>query len=754
MAETSGTPSKLTSSPININAIREDAFTELTDLLSKLPGRILLVLDADLLLPMKLIVVEGSKALKEFKVVDICPLDDDITPASGSLISNTNDYDTILYLIKSTNDNIEVIANHIASFNKRNIRKNLYLQIVPRLSANVDILLKEKNIHDEFSTIGEFSLDIIPVDDDLLSLNLPMTFRDLYVDQDTSSLYSITCAIQKLQSLYGPIPHIRGKGPGAARVVEMLAIAAREKQGESPGSMHASQGGADAPGAPGSSSGSAAPGAASRDDLSSDSSSSALLFSSIQANMDLTSSLPAMHVRVSDKGASGSASEISACILIDRIVDMVTPMVSPLTFEALVDEMYHVAFSTIKVPWNVVHDEAEEAETAKIQVNAKTGAKKVIENPKLPVTVHVNSNDKIWNEIRDVNIESVGAKLAAKAKEIQALQESIKKSQANTNSALAVSEIRQFVKAIPGLQQDKKSLRIFVNILEKLKEKTSSSEFLKSWQSERAILDEDSLKEYHDAITAMISKRTPLSVVLRSLALCNAIEGGFKAKVAEQFRHEIFTSYGVASLPILHVLEASGIFTSKESGGLFRISSSSNAWSTMRKVFSLTSNNLDVESPTDLHFVTSGYAPLSVRLVQAAMNGMERGGWDAGAVADALKQLPGPSVHLVQHLVAQGGAGGGEDGAMGGSGGDGTELDDLSGSSSERKVVLVVFIGGVTHIELTCLRFLSERFAVDYLVLTTAVMNGSAIIKTLLDPFVNAASEDDPEEQREILGIN
>jgi hypothetical protein len=433
---------------------------------------------------------------------------------------------------------------------------------------------------------------------------------------------------------------------------------------------------------------------------------------------------------------------------------MVTPMVSPLTYEALVDEMYNVAFSTIKVPWNVVHDEAEEAETAKIQVNAKTGAKKVVENPKLPVTVHVNSNDKIWNEIRDVNIESVGAKLAAKAKEIQALQESIKKSQANTNSALAVSEIRQFVKAIPGLQQDKKSLRIFVNILEKLKEKTASPEFLKAWQSERAILDEDSLKEYHEAITAMISKRVKLAVVLRSIALCNVIEGGLKAKVAEQFRHEIFTSYGVASLPILHVLEASGVFTSKESGSLFRISSSTNPWSTMRKVFSLTSNNLDVESPTDLHFVTSGYAPLSVRLVQAAMNGMERGGWDAGAVAEALKLLPGPSLHLVQHLVSQSGASGGDEAALGSFAGDGAGLDDLGGSSNERKVVLVVFIGGVTHIELTCLRFLSERFGVDYLVLTTAVMNGAAIIKTLLDPFFNAAADEDPEEQLATLGIS
>ena len=47
--------------------------------------------------------------------------------------------------------------------------------------------------------IGEVGLDLIPFDNDVLSLEMGGCFRDLYLEQDTTSLYYVAKSLMRMQ---------------------------------------------------------------------------------------------------------------------------------------------------------------------------------------------------------------------------------------------------------------------------------------------------------------------------------------------------------------------------------------------------------------------------------------------------------------------------------------------------------------------------------------------------------------------------
>jgi hypothetical protein len=51
-------------------------------------------------------------------------------------------------------------------------------------------------------------------------------------------------------------------------------------------------------------------------------------------------------------------------------------------------------------------------------------------------------------------------------------------------------------------------------------------------------------------------------------------------------------------------------------------------------------------NPTDISYLYKGYAPLSIRLVEAALNG----GW--GSIAEVLSMLPGAQFDVLQVRTA------------------------------------------------------------------------------------------------------
>ncbi|KAK4480350.1 hypothetical protein RD792_013421 [Penstemon davidsonii] len=174
---------------------------------------------------------------------------------------------------------------------------------------------------------------------------------------------------------------------------------------------------------------------------------------------------------------------------------------------------------------------------------------------------------------------------------------------------------------------------------------------------------------------------------------------------------ELLHSYGFEHIATLNHLEKAGLFKRQDS---------KSNWQTIKRALQLVVEDSDTANPNDISYVFSGYAPLSIRLVQHAI----RSGWRP--IEEILKLLPGPHSEYKR--------------------GGFTSIpsyDTLPGSlnswekpaDGRRSLVLVVFVGGVTFAEISALRFLSsqEGMAHDLIVGTTKIINGQTLIETFVE---------------------
>ncbi|CAN0442969.1 unnamed protein product, partial [Hapterophycus canaliculatus] len=82
-------------------------------------------------------------------------------------------------------------------------------------------------------------------------------------------------------------------------------------------------------------------------------------------------------------------------------------------------------------------------------------------------------------------------------------------------------------------------------------------------------------------------------------------------------------TYGYQHLYTLNNLEAVGLLKKREKGWGVGSADAGSPWPSLRRALRLVNDAVDVRSPADIAYVSSGYAPLSVRLVQASV----RPGW-------------------------------------------------------------------------------------------------------------------------------
>ncbi|EFX75851.1 hypothetical protein DAPPUDRAFT_107524 [Daphnia pulex] len=88
--------------------------------------------------------------------------------------------------------------------------KEYQLIFVSRRSAVCEQRLKDKGVYGTLTSIDELPVDFFPLDSDVISMELDNVFKDLYVDNEISSLHQIAHGLTSLQSLYGIFPNVVG----------------------------------------------------------------------------------------------------------------------------------------------------------------------------------------------------------------------------------------------------------------------------------------------------------------------------------------------------------------------------------------------------------------------------------------------------------------------------------------------------------------------------------------------------------------
>ncbi|KAK7871304.1 hypothetical protein R5R35_007577 [Gryllus longicercus] len=305
------------------------------------------------------------------------------------------------------------------------------------------------------------------------------------------------------------------------------------------------------------------------------------------------------------------APAIDHLLLLDRSVDLLSPLATQLTYEGLIDEIFGIHNCTVQLP-------AEKLAKPDDSLPVNAGEKKA---------VILNSGEELFAEIRDRNFNAVGPALSRKAKLISAQLE-------ERHGDKTMQEMKQFVARLPHMLAMKNSLANHTTIAELIKEVTDSSGFLESLQVEQEFMNGIDTDKVHPYIDDLIAQQEPLLKILRLVCMQSVTNSGLKAKVLEHYRREIVHAYGFAQLLTLGALEKAGLLTPQ---------SGPRQYTVLRKALRLTVEDASETAPTDIAFVHSVYAPLSARLAQALARPQ---GWRA--LQDVLGLLPGPTVDEVQ----------------------------------------------------------------------------------------------------------
>ncbi|GAA5862630.1 hypothetical protein JCM3774_001084 [Rhodotorula dairenensis] len=545
----------------------------------------------------------------------------------------------VVYLCRPEVKFMRIIADQIRTMPDSS-QHRYHLLVVPRMTSLCTTVLSDLGVLGSLE-LQELQMGLIPLEQDVLSLEYEDVWRKTELDGDPSTIYDLAKSIMTLQRAFGPIPRIIGKGDSARRLVDLL----KRFRTEQPSSVA--------------------------------------------------------------QGAPLANGVIDSMVVIDRQVDMVSALCTQLTYEGLVDEVVGIKHSHIDVDPNLL-DPPPPASTS-----TPTQASMSVPTPRKRKHLLSSSSDQLFAELRDQNFAVVGSVLNRTARRLNEDYE--KRHQAKT-----AAELRQFVGQLGGLQSEHQALRLHTNLTEQVMSLTRTDAFNMALEVQQNLIAGVDVATQENSIRELINLEAPMRTVLRLLCMYSLIAGGIKQKALEEFKRDFLQTYGFDYLPLLIALERLNILVRAPSSSR---SAPKPAFAQCRKPLRLIVDDVDEQNPQDPSYVFSGYAPLSIRLVQtalapaAAINGLgskspaaNLNGWRG--VEEVVRALPGATFDERQKV-------------------DDAAVERLS--TGELPTTVVCFIGGVTFAEISALRLINRQLSTrNLLIVTTDTVTGSSLLSSLL----------------------
>ncbi|KAF7490062.1 Vacuolar protein sorting-associated protein 33A [Sarcoptes scabiei] len=407
-------------------------------------------------------------------------------------------------------------------------------------------------------------------------------------------------------------------------------------------------------------------------------------------------------------------STIDQLIILDRSVDLLTPAVFQLTYEGLLDEIYGINQTVIKLPSAKFRTNSESSNNAKdglSQFEASTELKRF----------HLNSNDELFKRIRDLFYLSIGPVLHQSAKSLAARFD-------ERRTAKTVREIKQFVEKIPYLQKLRTLQSNHTSMAELIREFTDCEEFHEKLSCENQFFNCIDLDLINPYIESCINRSKDLITVLRLIIIQSFCANGLKQKTLDHYKREILQTYGYEHLLTLADLEKSGLIRLSNGYGL--------SYSGCRTRFKLTRDSKSSQQSQQKEdnndtigkhlYVHDVYTPFTSRLVQH----IDQFGFRSltETLARQIKSdpnSPNPFVTFEEIYPI------GNNRRRRNS-----DCNSIQSSSEcNEKTVLVLFVGGCTYSEISSLRLLSQKEDIhsDFIIATTSIINGKSLIQSIMN---------------------
>ncbi|KAM6388240.1 vacuolar protein sorting-associated protein 33B isoform 1-T1 [Pluvialis apricaria] len=209
--------------PPDFGILKRLARDQLIYLLEQLPGKKDLFIEADLMSPLDRIA--NVSILKQHEVDKLYKVE------SRPALSTS---DQFCFLVRPRIKTMRYIAD-IVNADKMSGRSRKYKIIFsPQKFYACEMVLEEEGVFGDV-TCDEWSFYLLPLDEDIISMELPEFFRDYFLEGDHRWINSVARALQLLNSLYGPFGKAYGIGRCAKMSYELWRDLEEESEGDSQG---------------------------------------------------------------------------------------------------------------------------------------------------------------------------------------------------------------------------------------------------------------------------------------------------------------------------------------------------------------------------------------------------------------------------------------------------------------------------------------------------------------------------------------
>ncbi|XP_031668309.1 vacuolar protein sorting-associated protein 33B isoform X2 [Oncorhynchus kisutch] len=600
----------------DFSLLKRLARDQLIYLLEQLPGRKDLFIEADLMSPLDRIA--NVTTLKQHDV-------DKLYKVEHKPIVSTSDQ--LCFLIRPRIKTVKWICDVVNADKAFGRFRRYKIIFSPQKFYACENLLEEQGIFGDVTT-DEWSFYLLPLDDDIISLELPEFFRDYFLEGDQRWVRTAGSALHLLHSVYGPFSKVYGIG----RCSKMAYESWREQVEE--GEQRARQ------------------------------------------------------------------AEIGNVFLIDRDVDLVTPLCSQVVYEGLVDDIFRIKCGCVEFCPDVTSSDKS-------------------------IKVMLNSQDKVFNEIRNEHFSQVFGFLSQKARNLQTAYDK--------RSGMDIKQMKTFVsEELKGLKQEHRLLSLHIGASESMMKKKTKQDFQELLKTEHSLLEGFEIRECISYIEEHINRQVSMVESMRLLCLLSLTENGLLPKDYRSLKNQFLQSYGIEHLLTFSNLKQLGLLVEQQPGETLTVMESrvgklvndktagklTDAFSSLAKKSNFralgrrlnlvpkSDEEYDLRVPRDMAYIFSGaYIPLSCKLIEQVL---ERDGWTG--LEEVTRMLNG-------HEFAVTGSNG----------------SDARVKTDSQRIILVMFLGGCTFSEISALRFLGREKGLKFIVVTTAITNSARLLESMLD---------------------
>lgn len=247
-------------------------------------------------------------------------------------------------------------------------------------------------------------------------------------------------------------------------------------------------------------------------------------------------------------------------VIIDRNVDVVTPLLTQWTYEGLLDEAVGLLRGNVM---DVGVDEFTSTDAAATLGGDKPAPSAATADPAAaePQTSRRvqkrlrREGDPIFGQLRDLNYWAAARLLTSVASSVRAYYDA-----RPGRDTAEIGKVKDYVRGLREVKSEHHSAAVHTAIAEEISARTfEKPAFKRRFELEREMLEGNSASGRRVLVHDAISRCEPLPHILRLCCLWSLTGGGVEYDAFEFLRREIIATYGLKVLPLLGSLERSGL---------------------------------------------------------------------------------------------------------------------------------------------------------------------------------------------------